>query len=195
MFHFAWRVQAEQIFTCVFFLRAIRVENLWILLRPLPSSNFHHSLEVARPNYHHGFFHIFTTISGGAGKVEGIARDIQAAAEPNDTWKVHQHMLSGAHLPQTTEHAKSTHHQKWSLQLSSTRHRKKLVSCSEDWQIHSSFLVPLISASHQNVLINCQSADFWKLGSWDVAAQNLWTGPIPLCFPDPPRKSCCPRPW
>ena len=81
-----------------------------------------------------------------------------------------------------SEHAKSTHHQKWSLQLSSTRHRRKLISCSEDWQIHSSFLVPLISAS----LINCQSADWWKLGSWDVAAQNFnGQARYPFSLPDP----------
>ena len=41
------------------------------------------------------------------------------------------------------------------LQFSVTRHRQNLtvLSLIEDWQSHSSFLVPLRSASHQNVLI------------------------------------------
>ena len=58
-FHFAWRVQAEHIFTIVFFgKRQHRGEHLGLVLAP-PSPKYHLGFGVARPKFHYGFGHIF----------------------------------------------------------------------------------------------------------------------------------------
>ena len=58
--------------------------------------------------------------------------------------------------------------------LDSSQEKLTVLSWSEDWRIHSSLVVPLISASHQIVLMNCPTAPT-SSSQPTAGSQGYWT--------------------